>query len=528
MLPKSIDFMDTGKPGFRVVKEPDAMKDGISRREFVKVVGMGTAGMGRLLMAEDEKKESQMSNKGMCIGKMLRVQPVLVYRLYERKQAKSWREWGGLKTLQDVEAECARIRKELASLQAKAEFALEMLELMQVNSDSAAAAAKASDCDAYLVYAAGAGGPGAGRRDWLELLANTGKPNVMFLRHKSGPVYLWYEIAHPRLLRKGSDEYQQARMDIHDVVVDDTGEVLWRLRCLYGLKNIMGSRIVAVGGPGGWGHPESAPADARKIWKLDIRTVEYGTFGPRLNEFRSDSTRIKEAEECSRKYLADGIKAVQTERNFIVNAFLLAAFLKTLMAEADAQAVTINNCMNIGKITGTTPCLAFSVINDTGSMAFCESDFVVIPSGILLRHISGRPVFLNDPTWPHDGVVTIAHCSAPRRMNGNDLEPANVLTHCESDYGAAPKVLFRKGQTVTNLIPNFDSTKWLGFTGKIIDHPAYDICRSQMDITIDGDWRKLLEDMRGFHWMTCYGDYMKEVGYALGKVGIKWENLTLA
>ncbi len=70
------------------------------------------------------------------------------------------------------------------------------------------------------------------------------------------------------------------------------------------------------------------------------------------------------------------------------------------------------------------------------------------------------------------------------------------------------------------------SKKWLGFRGKIIDHPFYDICRSQIDIEIDGDWRKLLEDMQGFHWMTCYGDYLREVGYALKKVGIEWHNIT--
>jgi hypothetical protein len=26
--------------------------------------------------------------------------------------------------------------------------------------------------------------------------------------------------------------------------------------------------------------------------------------------------------------------------------------------------------------------------------------------------------------------------------------------------------------------------------------------------------------------MTCYGDYMREVGYALKRVGIQWETLT--
>jgi hypothetical protein len=83
-----------------------------------------------------------------------------------------------------------------------------------------------------------------------------------------------------------------------------------------------------------------------------------------------------------------------------------------------------------------------------------------------------------------------------------------------------------KGQLITTLVPDFHCKKWLGFRAKILDHPFYDICRSQIDIEIEGDWRKLLQDMRGFHWMICYGDYLREVGYALKKLGVEWENLS--
>ena len=159
-------------------------------------------------------------------------------------------------------------------------------------------------------------------------------------------------------------------------------------------------------------------------------------------------------------------------------------------------------------------------------MAFCESDFVVIPSGILLRYICGKPVFLNDPTYPHDGVVTCAHCTAPRKMNGNSYEPTKILTHFESDYGAATRVEYTKGQVVTVIIPNLRCTQWTGFRGRILDVPSFDICRSQMDVEIDGNWQLLLREMQGFHTITCYGDYLREVGYVLKKLGIIWQNVS--
>jgi hypothetical protein len=156
-------------------------------------------------------------------------------------------------------------------------------------------------------------------------------------------------------------------------------------------------------------------------------------------------------------------------------------------------------------------------------MAFCESDFVVVPSGILLRYLAQKPVFLNDPTHPHQGIVTIAHCTAPRKLDGKNAEPVRILTHFESDYGAAPKVEMHRGTKLTNLVPDFANKKWVGFAGEVVDNPFLAICRSQTDVRILGSTEKLLDKMKGFHWMTSYGEHLKESKYALSKIGIDLE-----
>jgi hypothetical protein len=45
-----------------------------------------------------------------------------------------------------------------------------------------------------------------------------------------------------------------------------------------------------------------------------------------------------------------------------------------------------------------------------------------------------------------------------------------------------------------------------------------------MEILIDGDWKRLLREMEGFHAQVVYGDYTREIGYALKKLGgrIEW------
>jgi len=197
------------------------------------------------------------------------------------------------------------------------------------------------------------------------------------------------------------------------------------------------------------------------------------------------------------------------------------------MREHNAPAFTIKNCMTtILPIAETTPCLTLGLLNDEGLMAFCESDFVVIPAGILLHYISGKPVFLHNSTFPHKAICTCAHCSAPRRMDGSHYDPVKILTHYESEYGAAPKVEIPKGQHVTFIDPEYSSGRWVGFKGIVKGNPFHEICRSQQDVEIQGDWRKLRNEARDSHWLMAYGDYTKEIGYAAKKIGIRWAEIS--
>jgi len=496
----------------------------INRRDFMRTVGFGAAGLGTLAASSESRGTSKKSNTGMSfrIGKPLRVKPSLLYSLHRRREAWSWRPWGGLHSQSDVDAEARKIEKELKRLGSVADFPMEILPLAQVGNNRQATVVKNSDCDVILIFAAG------GAQEWLETMAASEKPKLIFLRHRSGPVYLWYEIIHPRFLRKNSDEFKQPGIDVRDIVVDDYKELLWRLRALYGLNNALGTRIVAIGGAGGWGQGyKLGPQTARQIWKLDIRPVDYKELEPMLKKKLADANAVADAKRRTNDYLSDRAVSLHCDRKFVVNAFLLTDVFRELMKREDAPAITVHHCMGtIIPMAQTTACMPLMLINDQGLMAFCESDFVVIPSGILLRYISGKPSFLQNPNFPHNGITTHAHCTAPRRMNGEDLEPVQIHTHFESDYGAAPKVQMRKGQIITVLAPSFSSKKWIGYRAKIIDHPFYDICRSQVDIKIDGHWRTLIKDKQGFHCMICYGDYLREVGYALGKVGIEWQNIS--
>jgi hypothetical protein len=497
---------------------------GVTRRGFLEGVGAlalsgaALSGLSWPALAMTDEELSQAPTR-----RPLAVKPLLVYSTPQRRPQTSWRAWGGIQTENDAKQEVARIDAELKELKQAADFPVRFLPIARVKSAAdVAGIGDLASADAVLVYAAG------GWMDVFDALGKHGKDVIFFVRHKSGPVYLWYEIVSPRYLRQHTDELKVENVGFDDVVVDSQEELLWRLRSLCGLHNALSSRILAVGGPGGWSQPAGVvPKLAEQRWKLDIRTVSYDELGRLIKEARADDAAVKRARRRAGVYLKLAGTTLETERAFVDNAFLLEQIFRGLMKQADCGAITINECMGtIIPMAETTACLPLSLLNDAGFLAFCESDFVVIPSGILLAGIAGKPVFLQDPTYPHDGLITLAHCTAPRKMDGKNLEPARILTHFESDYGAAPKVEMRKGQPVTMIAPDFKSERWVGLLGTIEDNPFMDICRSQIDVRFECDSALVAERMPGFHWMLAYGDYRRELGYALKRVGIEWECLT--
>jgi hypothetical protein len=506
----------------------------MNRRQFAGLTSAGIAGsvLGLQGAASSAAADDWGPDRAPVVtGKPLRVQPVLMHTTYQPRKNASWRSWSRINTPEAAAEEMARIAKELAALPAKAGFPLELLPLAKVTSAEEASKVHEADYDAVLVYpATGSGGV------LKECFAKKPeKDTLVFVRHRSGPVYYWYEALSTRYLKKGTAEEVKENTarnhggpTVHDVVVDDYQEMLWRLRALYGLKNFVGQRIVALGGPAGK-YDAQAPAVAREKYGLQIVDVSYDDLKERFSRAKSDAALVAQAEKRTERYLALPNTSLATERACVSNAFLLYAIFKDWMREHEAPAFTISGCMGLVlPIADTTPCMPLSWLNDEGLLAFCESDFVIIPAGIFLHYVAGTPVFLHNSTFPHRAVVTCAHCTAPRRMDGRRYEPARIMTHYESDYGAAPKVDMKVGQRVTFIDPEYATGRWVGMKGTIKANPFHPICRTQQDVEIQGDWKRLLAEARDSHWMMAYGDHLRTIGYAAGKIGVQWDDISTA
>lgn len=505
----------------------------LSRREFHRLTSIGLTGSVLGLSAaasaagaEIEPWDPERSLR--TTGRALRVQPVLVHAVHSPQPKTSWRSWSEIVNEPAAAQEMRRIGGELQALVARADFPLEILPLAKVTTPEQAAKVQEGDFQVVLLYAASHAG-----LFHACFAADPRRDTVVFVRHKSGPTYYGYECLGVRHLQTPTPQWQAGNsadnhggVTLDDVVVDDYEDVLWRLRALYGLNNFVGHRVVALGGAGGkW--DATAPDVARQRYQFEIVEVSYEDLTARLRAVAADTRLQQQCAAWTERYLSMPHTQLDTDRAFVQRAFSLYVVFRQWLRDHDTPTITINQCMGtILSASDTTACMPLSWLNDEGFLAFCESDFVVVPPGVLLHYISGKPVVMHNSTFPHKGMVTCAHCTAPRRMNGQRYEPVRIMTHYESDFGAAPKVEMPIGQQMCAISPEYATGRWVGIKAVVRDNPGFAICRTQQDVEIQGDWRRLISEARDSHWMMVYGDYLREVGYAARKIGLTWDDVS--
>ncbi len=141
--------------------------DGISRRGFIggaaALGGIAMTGLTWSALAAGENDEFQSPQRRALI-----VKPLLCYDIPKPRSQTSWRSWGGVQTRQDVDKEIARIKGELAKLQAAADFPVKFLPITAGQGAGGLQDAKdeIASADVLPVLCGGRlGRPGNGRQD---------------------------------------------------------------------------------------------------------------------------------------------------------------------------------------------------------------------------------------------------------------------------------------------------------------------------------------------------------------------------
>ncbi len=304
------------------------------------------------------------------------------------------------------------------------------------------------------------------------------------------------------------------------IVEGDVEKLKSIIRAIYGLYKLSHTKLVCVGpinsAFGGW----PTLKKGMETYGFDVKFYTYNEFTNDFNKFLKE--KGEEAEKIVENFVSNAVRIVEPTSEKLVRAAVYHLVLKKYLEENNSDWITVNCLSRLVGETKATPCMSFSILNDMGYVATCEADATAMILHYLMRHISSKPAFFNDPTVNEkDGTLILAHCTSPTKMLGYGKERLKyeVRTHHESNYGATPKPYFEEGVvTIAGLSFNLD--KMLIITGKVVGSPRLRICRSQVEVKVKNA-SKILEDWQGFHWIMVYGDYSEELKTICHIKGIK-------
>ncbi len=348
-----------------------------------------------------------------------------------------------------------------------------------------------SEVDGYLIYFAGCLWGNA-----ADLITDTGKPAVIadHLFAGSGEFLMSYGRA------------KRAGKKVLGVSSSKVEDIARAVRCIHTLKRLERSKILVVGG-----NPDARFEEFFGTKMLDVPFKE-------LNDAYDRHLGTEQAKDLAKEWIRNAEKMMEPTREEIDKSAAMYLAMRTVLDEREAQAIAIN-CLGgfYGGHIHAYPCLGFMQLDDEGCVGACEADQRSCFVKLMMSYQTGRPGFISDPVIDTaKNQIIYAHCVAPTKVFGPEgpSNPYHLRDHSEDRQGACDRSLMPLGEMTTTIEIIMDPKQILFHQGVTVENVDEDMaCRNKLAVEVKGDVYKLMEgwDARGWHRVTFYGDFKREV-----------------
>lgn len=242
-----------------------------------------------------------------------------------------------------------------------------------------------------------------------------------------------------------------------------------------------------------------------KRFGVSLRVVDIDDF---IEQFEA-SPPSHIADDFVRKATAfpgieNEIKARLTKASKVYSA------LKGLMLKSGASCAAMR-CFEFVEATRVTACIAASKLNDEGVVFACEGDIPSMATMLVLSTLSGSPAWMGNTVYVDAGLnrVLLAHCTIATSLT----ESFSLKAHYETNASVAVDGRVREGSIVTAAKFSNDFEKLLAFSARVTAS-SLDLdycCRTQIEVEVVGDVKKLLDAGFGNHLVLAFNDIMEEL-----------------
>ena len=240
---------------------------------------------------------------------------------------------------------------------------------------------------------------------------------------------------------------------------------------------------------------------------LIASNVNYET-AKRLHNIELVDISINKVSDYYFKSINDYNLEFKYDSKEIDKALKLHKVLNKIKEEYNLNGLTIR-CFDLLEKLKTTSCLSLALLNKEGVVATCEGDVPTMISMHILNKLTNQVGFQANPSRidVENKKMILAHCTLPLNM----VNKYNLDTHFESGIGVAIKGYLKEEKvTIFKLSKNLKD--YYVTTGTIIKNlEESNLCRTQIEVSIDDNIEYFLNRPYGNHHVVIYGDYKNDI-----------------
>ena len=263
------------------------------------------------------------------------------------------------------------------------------------------------------------------------------------------------------------------------------------------------SRIGIIGEPSEW----LVASDVDRAFlkgRLGIEVVKIP-----IAELIARVQEVKPSRRDLSRFTKGATRVAEPSPDELRGALAIYTALRSLVDEYRLTAFTIR-CFDLVTQLRNTSCYALSRLNDEHVPAGCEGDLQALLSMYLGTLLTGGAAFMGNVAEVDVAAqrLIIAHCSCPLSLSAGYA----VRSHFESGIGVGIAAQIPPGPCTVFRLGGERLDRLFVREGKIEEtHPREDLCRTQVQIAVDGPVDSILTAPLGNHHILIPGKHRQEI-----------------
>lgn len=290
-----------------------------------------------------------------------------------------------------------------------------------------------------------------------------------------------------------------------EILHGEIATIIQRIQILYSnfeaQRSLFGRRIGVIGTSSSWLIASNVDyLLAKRRWGIEYVDIPL----ERVYDIYDKITDNEVGASCA-AFASQALACREGTPEDILKAMRLYRAVKRICKEERLSAVTLS-CFKLIERTGTTGCLALSLLNDEGIIAGCEGDLQSIFTLLSTKVLIGKVGFMANPSMinARTNEVVLAHCS----IGTKQTERYIIRNHFETESGIAIQGLLPTGDVTLVKCGGECLDEYYVTTGTLTENTNYiNMCRTQARIKMHTPAEYFLRNPLGNHHILIQGNY---------------------